>query len=220
MQKSSKTWWDNKLHKYAGQDFVTKPSIFIKEIEHFFPANSKILEIGAGHGQDSIYLAAQGSTITSTDFSDTALMYLKKAVPKKLKTKIKILKLDITEKFPFEQNQFDIVYSHLSFHYFDLETTKKIIQKLLKILKPNGIFALIVNSIDDPEYKTGKKLDQDFYELAPGDIKRFFSVESLGMLMKPYFEILLLDNKGTTHKDKEKGVNNLIRFVGRKISTN
>jgi SAM-dependent methyltransferase len=94
--------------------------------------------------------------------------------------------------------------------------TQNIMREIQRVLKPDGIFAMIANSIDDPEYGTGTKLEEDVFELSSGDIKRFFSEDSLRNFVQEYFEIVLLDNHGTTHKDIEKGVSNLIRFVGRR----
>ncbi len=212
-----KAFWDKKLHSYASQDFVNIPSIFLLEVLKYIKKNSKVLELGAGHGQDSVYLAKEGHTVIATDFSDTAVEYLeKKKAENNLDDELQIRKLDTMEIGSLNGQKFDVVYSHVSLHYFTLEDTKNILTTIHSLLNDNGLLIFIANSTDDPEYMQGTMLEEDYFELEPGDVKRFFSVETVTKLTAELFEIELLDNKGTTIKDKKKGVNNLIRFVGRK----
>jgi len=208
-------WWNKKQDKYAIKDWIDKPSMFAKWVLQFFPKEGKILELGAGQGRDTRFFASHGYGVVSTDFSNTALGYNRKKLPDKLKKKINIQQLDLSKPFPFEDNSFDAVYSHLSVHYFDDEVTNQIFSEIYRVLRPGGMVAILVNSINDPEYGMGKKLGKDFFELSPGDVKHFFSLEYMKAKTEN-FETIVLDNKGETYKDKAKGVVNLIRFVGRK----
>ncbi|EFB42542.1 hypothetical protein pah_c004o030 [Parachlamydia acanthamoebae str. Hall's coccus] len=108
-----------------------------------------------------------------------------------------------------------MVYAHLSLHYFDLKTTLAILSEIERILKPGGVFAFLTNSVNDPEYKTGKLLEEDFFQMDKVT-KRYLSIESARQLTRN-FQIGLLDNLGQTYKDQAKGVNHLIRFVGNKL---
>lgn len=209
------TWWDKKHKKYATEDWIDKPTIFAKWAIKYFPKEGELLELGAGHGQDTRFYAQLGYKITSTDFSDTACVYNKTKTPENLKSNITVQAMDIGNPFPFAANKFDIVSAHLAVHYFNHKTTVKVFNEIERVLKPNGVVALIVNSIEDPEYGTGKLLEKDYFELTPGDVKHFFSTNYMKELTKN-FETIVLDNQGTTHKDNAKGVFNLIRFVGRK----
>lgn len=208
-------WWNKKHQKYDTEDWINKPSIFVEWAVKYFPKSGKILEIGAGHGQDSRYLADHGYQIVSTDFSETAVEYNQQKTPENLKGKITIIKIDVSEDLPFDSNTFDVVYCHLSLHYFNDLKTGEIFSEIYRVLKPGGIFAVLVNSVDDPEYGQGKELGPDFFELSPGDIKHYFSLSYMAEKTKT-FETIVLDNHGTTHKDNAKGVTNLIRFIGRK----
>ncbi len=213
--ESRLAWWDKKSEKYATKDWIDKTTIFAEWALHFFPENGKVLELGAGHGQDTRFFANHEYEVISTDFSSTALNYNKKKLPSGLKSKVSIQQLDLSKTFPFEDDSFDVVYSHLSIHYFDDRTTSQIFSEIHRVLKPGGVVAILVNSVDDPEYGMGKKLGEDFFELSPGDVKHFFSLEYMRGKTKG-FGTLVLDNRGETYKDKAKGVFNLVRFVGRK----
>ena len=192
-------WWNKKHQKYATEEWINKPSIFSEWVLNYFPKNGKILEIGAGHGQDSRFFAEKGYLVTATDFSDSAIKFIEEKTPINLLNRVSISKVDIAKSLPFEDNSFDVVYAHLSLHYFDDETTENIFSEIYRVLKPNGIVAVLVNSTDDPEYGTGKPIGPDYYELAPGDVKHFYSQESLAKKTK-IFKIIVLDNQGSTHK--------------------
>lgn len=114
----------------------------------------------------------------------------------------------------FKDEAFEIVYSHLSVHYFTQKITKQIFSEIYRVLKPKGIVAILVNSTFDPEYGTGMELEEDYFEI-DSVRKRFFKVDSMKSFVQE-FQVIVLDNLGATYKDRTKGVSNLIRFVGKK----
>jgi SAM-dependent methyltransferase len=209
-------WWDKKHQKYASEDWVDKTTIFAKWAINYFPKSGKMLELGAGHGQDSRFFAGLGYQVISTDFSDTAIYYNTQKTPKSLKDKMSIQKVDSSKTLPYKSETFDIVYCHLALHFFDDQKTKEVFSELKRVLKKDGILAVLTNSIDDPEYGTGVKLGPDYFELSPGDVKHFFSLAYTNEITKG-LKTIVLDNHGTSHKDNAKGVFNLIRYIGKKI---
>lgn len=202
-----------KLHSnYKEQSWIEKPSLFAETAIKYFPKFGKVLDLGAGQGQDSRFFAEHGHEVFSTDISDLALELNRAKIPPKLKDKITVEKLDLTSDFSYPDESFDVVYAHLSLHYFDKDTTIKIFGEIERVLKPGGIFAFLVNSTSDPEYRTGQEIEEDFFKI-DGMLKRYFSVETARKFVSN-FDISILDNFGETYKDSAKGVHNLIRFVG------
>lgn len=112
--------------------------------------------------------------------------------------------------------EFDVVYAHLSLHYFSREKTKEIVKDIHRVLKQWWIFAILLNTIEDSECGEGEKLEDDYYMIRSVP-KRYFSVSSAREVFSSGFETVLLDNQGETYKDREKWIHNLIRFVWRKI---
>lgn len=208
MTDDTKTFWQKKLTKYSNEDWANKPSIFATQAINYFPKPGKILELGAGLGQDTIFFAQKGFNVTSTDLIDLFTTQ----VPEDLKPNIDFQTLDLTNHLPFPPQSFDIVYSHLALHYFDKQRTQQLFNEIYEVLKPGGILAVLTNTIDDPETKQFEKLEDDYYQDPSGVKKRFFSSDSLKEFTSN-FETILLDNKGETHKDEIK---TLIRFIGKK----
>jgi SAM-dependent methyltransferase len=211
---SDATWSD--VHKnYQTQDWIDKPSIFAETAIQYFPKAGKILELGAGQGQDGRFFAEHGYSVVCTDLEDTALGLANEKLPEDLQEKVSLQKLDLREALPFEAASFDMVYAHLSLHYFELESTARLLDQITRVLKPGGVLAFLVNSTSDPEYASGKQLEPDFFQVDKVT-KRYFSVVSTRELISDFYEINLLDNLGETYKDANKGVHNLIRFIGLK----
>jgi hypothetical protein len=83
-------------------------------------------------------------------------------------------------------------------------------------MKKWGVFAILLNTKDDPEYGTGNKIENDFFMIW-WIAKRYFDIESVKRLFWEWFEVIVLDNQGESYKDREKWIHNLIRFVWKKI---
>lgn len=105
------------------------------------------------------------------------------------------------------------MYAHLSLHYFSEEVTKAIFKEIKRVLKGGGIVAVFTNSVNDPEFNTGKRIEEELFEIE-GIQKRFFSKYSMDYFVQD-FQVILLDDNGKTYKDEAKGIRNLIRFVGK-----
>lgn len=210
---SQDVWAD--LHKrYRTQDWIDKPSLFAAQVVDYFPPQADILELGAGLGQDSHFFAEYNFKVIATDLEKTLIEIDERKQSPDVKERVQFLQMDMRQPFPCEDKSFDVVYAHLSLHYFDKATTRKIFDEIHRVLKPQGWLAFLVNSTDDPQYNTGKSIEPDYF-FVDDKPKRFFSVESVRELVGDY-EIKILDNLGETYKDSAKGVHHLIRFLGQK----
>jgi SAM-dependent methyltransferase len=204
--------WNTQHLKYAQTEWINKSSLFAQYAIGFFPSTGTIIDIGCGQGQDSRFFGQHGYDVTGIDFSEEGIRIAKEKTDL---PNVHFMVADISEPLSFEDESFDVVYSHLAIHYFTKEKTKLIFQELNRILKKDGILALFVNSIHDPQYETGTKIEDDYFAI--GDIeKRYFSKESLQEYIEG-FKILVLDEKGETYKDRAIGVSNLVQFIGKKV---
>jgi SAM-dependent methyltransferase len=94
----------------------------------------KILDVGCGLGEASVYFAKKGATVTALDISPEMLIAAKK-LAKKNNVTIKT-EVGSSEKFNLKNEQFDIIYAGNCFHHSEI---KKAIMEVKKHLKPNGI---------------------------------------------------------------------------------
>lgn len=204
--------WTDKHKDYAARGWIDKPSLFAETAITYFPKTGKVLELGAGQGQDSRFFAEHGYDVVSTDLEQSALDLSKTKLPANLANKVSLRQVDLREPLPFEDSVFDVVYAHLSLHYFDDITTKDLLAEIWRVLRAGGVLAFLVNSASDPEASMGMEVGPS-YRQVEGVIKRFFTIQMAETYVAK-FETKLLDDQGETYKDIDKGVHNLIRFIG------
>lgn len=170
-----KDYWNKEHHKWINNpikmdDWLDKHQELIKN------TNSKILDLGCGLGNDSLYLAKLNKEVIAIDYSKEALDFVSKNIKG-----IETLELDISKKLPFKDNEFELIIADLSLHYFDNKTTFEIMYEIKRILKDNGVLLARVNSINDFNYgiNDGKAIEWHYY-FVNGYNKRFFSKEDIG----------------------------------------
>lgn len=95
----------------------------------------KILELGAGAGEASVYFAKKNADVTATDISNGMLEVVKQLAVKH-KVPVKCVKCS-SDMLPFESNIFDVVYAANLLHHVDIEKT---IIEARRVLKPEGLF--------------------------------------------------------------------------------
>ncbi len=96
----------------------------------------KLLELGCGAGEASVYFAKKGAKVTATDISNEMLEVVKK-VAEKHGVQVETLKA-YSHTVDVGDGTFDIVYAANLLHHVDLETT---LREAHRILKEGGVFA-------------------------------------------------------------------------------
>ncbi len=162
--------------------FGLEPSLPAKKALNIFKENncSKIVELGAGLGRDSIYFGKNSINVTALDYSKNGIKVINEKIKKEnLTSSISTLKFDIREDLPFESNSVDACYSHM---LYCMALTQKDLDKLNseihRILKPDGINIYTVRNTDDGDYKKGIHRGEDLYEI-DGFIIHFFSKDKI-----------------------------------------
>lgn len=205
----------------AGSRAMTRrdiPSIFASDVVSYFPRWGTILDLGAGLGRDSRFFATMGYYVVSTDIASSALKLSIGHTPDVLKARIAFLSFDMRTGLPFQNDIFEVIYAHLSLHYFDRLTTLAITDEVYRVLKSGGVFAFLTNSTRDPECGTGPEIEKDLFFIKEDDgegPKHYFSIDSTRQFVTR-FETVMLDDGGEADYKAERGVHNLIRFVGGK----
>jgi len=183
-----------KLWEKKWRDAKTMPvNAFAKKSYSFFKnKHNKLLDLGCGSGKDSIYFAKKGLDVTAVDFSKTGLDKISKNIDN-----LKIVNQSL-ENLKFKPNSFDIIYAHLSLHYFDDRTTSKIFIKLHSILKKNGLIFIKCKSTDDILFGKGKKIEPNMYR-RNNHIRHFFSKDYMQDKLSKYKILKIRKTSSTTY---------------------
>ncbi|MFH2105310.1 MAG: class I SAM-dependent methyltransferase [Parcubacteria group bacterium] len=185
----SEKYWQNKWvnrTRESVNNFARRSYTLIKD-KNF----KTLLEIGCGSGQDSLYFHRQGLQVTALDFSRSGIAQLKAK-----NAKIDCRQQDIRQA-KFKPNSFDIIYAHLSLHYFDDRTTTQIFAKLHRWLKPGGYIFIKCKSTNDSLYGQGKKIGPDMYD--KGHVRHFFSPEYMQEKLQQFKIIKIRKTSSTYH---------------------
>ncbi len=169
----------NELHKDFASKNPMKYDDWLEEFEDIISkVDTEIIDLGCGvTGNNTLYLLEKGKKVISCDFAEEALNRVSKIEG------AKTLLFDMLEVFPFENNKTDLIIADLSLHYFKMEDTKRIINEIKRVLKPNGYLLFRVNSINSTEYKelveAGNELLEPNLFFNKNMEKRFFSSENI-----------------------------------------
>jgi len=181
----NKKWKDKWINKNNWPE-----SLFAKRV-YLFIKNKRlktVLDLGCGGGRDSQYFSRKGLRVTAVDIA------ISEQQQKKIKSNnIQFIKSDI-RNIKIRENSFDIIYAHLSLHYFDDKMTSKILRNLYSILKPGGYIFIKCKSIDDPLFGKGKMIESNFYNFE--HTRHFFSKEYMREKLKD-FRIIKISKTNT-----------------------
>lgn len=143
----------------------------------------KICDIACGGGELSLKLARKGCEVYGIDFSRD---FIKSAGGSKKKRDVRCeFVVGDAECLPFRSGFFDKVVSNCSLEHFHNDT--RALQEMRRVLKPNGILVLTVDSLSYPNIK----MDTIRMHRSVASVVNYYSRESLGeKLEKAGFEIV------------------------------
>ncbi|MCL2586656.1 MAG: class I SAM-dependent methyltransferase [Firmicutes bacterium] len=218
---SQKEWWnarfsdDKEIMRQGLQAATAKiltDKLWVENLPEFgqvaeSAVGSRVIDLGCGYGQLSLFFEKLGACVTAVDFSENALAVLK-SHSSNIKTKV----LDITKPLPFDDEDFDIVIANLSLHYFSEFDTRNAITEAKRILKKDGFLVGSVVSTEEWEFVkhrgTFQEIEPNHYHeiFDSGRTKhiRFFSRDCINKFFGD-FEFLYLENKFEQRMGKSKG---------------
>jgi len=197
----------------------TKPLPDLKEIIKISPRGIA-LDIGAGEGRNSIFLAKNGFEVEAIDKVREGLEKCQKLAEKynlPIKTKV----VDV-KKFKFEENKYSLILSVNALDFLKLKEIKKLLKKIKYSLLGRGFFYLTVFTREDPlckKYIKERVKMPERYTFFIYNFKtyhHFFEKEELLNLLKD-FEVLKIEEKRIKEKHGGKThFHHLIRIICKK----
>ena len=193
-------YWTKHVNLELEDDF------WIEDYTNYLNNSGLCLDLGCGIGQYSKWFMNHDYKVISSDISKIALDKVKEFNDN-------VVNLDMREKLPFEDNEFDVVFANLSIHYFSDLETKNLMKEIKRILKKDGLFVGSVNGIEGLEVikETAKVLDHHYYFNNDKYI-RLFDIDDVKNYLN-IFDIIKVDKRETVRFDNKK---NYIVFVAKK----
>lgn len=173
-----------------------------------------ILEVGCGAGNNLWALAMEGFKVFGIDGSETAIS-MAKTTFSKLGLQGELSVGDFTERLPYEDEKFDLVFDRGSITCVEYEEARRTIREVHRVLKKGGYFFFNPYSIFHTSYLTStKKLSNRYVYTEAGSIAGtgyvcFYSMKDALDLLEGFEvvelkELLLKDEiNGNIHSEFE-----------------
>ncbi|MCX7592198.1 MAG: class I SAM-dependent methyltransferase [Fischerella sp.] len=100
-------------------------------------SDTKVLDLCCGSGQATQLLVKLSQNVTGLDASPLSVQRAKQNVPQAEYVQA------FAEEMPFADNEFDLVHTSVALHEMQPEQLRKIIKEVYRVLKPDGVFALV-----------------------------------------------------------------------------
>ncbi|MBN2884340.1 class I SAM-dependent methyltransferase [Patescibacteria group bacterium] len=183
---------------------------FLKKNEHVVFDGLKILDLGSGNGKHSNYLAQMGDNeVFGFDISLTAVR-LAREQAKSLGISVDYRVADIGAKYPFENDNFDLVIDIMSSNSLHEKERAIYLKEVQRILKNGAHFfvrALCKDGDDNAKVllkqHPGKEYDT-YINKDMGLTERVFSREDFINTYSKYFKIQFLEKKTNYAKFKKQ----------------
>lgn len=184
----------NKVYKSDNAFFGEEHSNFATFCFNYMITNKhvkKILDLGAGHGRDSIFFATNGFEVKALDYSGVAVEILTEIANEK-RLPITSQVFDVKNKpFPIPDSHFDAGYSHMLLNMrFSQQELHFVLSEIRRVLKPNGWNFFSVRNRNDKFYGTGQEIEKGIYDINGFHIRFFTEKELYGLTKSEGFEIL------------------------------
>ena len=166
--------WDDWHRTHTSASRSSNAHSLIDKFVNLLPhtKDRRILEVGCGQGREAIALARMGLAVDAFDLSPLAVT-LARENARQADVTINAIEHDAAEPLPYNTNRFAGIFAHLSLHYFDEATTRKIFAELARVTMPAGGILFTVRSVHDRFYGRGDHVDDNLF-CFEGHIRGFF----------------------------------------------
>ncbi|MFX1606009.1 MAG: class I SAM-dependent methyltransferase, partial [Promethearchaeota archaeon] len=142
--------WSASYSSIPPWDVSHPQQAFVKLVESGELTPSRVLDIGSGPGENTIFLAEQGFSAVGIDFTPEAVEIARnRAVQHGVKIEFVLGNVFNLEQF-FVANTFDYVIDSGLFHSIRLEDLDQFVQQVRHVLKPGGIYYMLCFSDKEP----------------------------------------------------------------------
>ena len=149
-----------------------------------------VLELGAGQGRDTLYLARRGFHVHALDYAPEGLSVIEaKAAAADLAERVSVGLHDVRERLPLGDAAIDASYSHMLLCMaLTTPDIERLVADLHRVIRPHGLVVYTVRTTDDAHYGAGVAHGDDMYEHG-GFVVHFFD-RALIERMAAGFELL------------------------------
>jgi SAM-dependent methyltransferase len=143
-------FWEN-LYKTnsVAWDLKTPASAFLDLLNsEFFRNRNKMLVIGCGYGYDAIAAAKNNFDVTAVDFSESAINFARELALNE-NVNVNFIAEDFFLLDNDHSGSYEIIFDYVTYCAIDPSRRKEYADKIYELLKPDGIFAIILFPVEN-----------------------------------------------------------------------
>lgn len=211
-ERLSQEEWGN-IYNNSRAELVKKDlkddnvACWTKELVKLTNEGDKVLEIGAGSGETSIYLAKLNREVTALDFSKDSLELIDTVAEGCVNT----VYADATKKLPLNEKEYDVIFQAGLLEHFNFEEQSAMLELWKRNLKDDGIMISLVPNAASLAYRVGKAISEKNGTWKYGLEEPLYSFQ--GQMSKAGFNVLSEYTIGAEHALKFLPKMSLLRVV-------
>lgn len=163
LAREQREHWERTYTVHPGM-YGERPSEPAEYAAGVFRPGGDVLELGAGHGRDTLFLARRGFRVTAADFSPIGLEQLAERAAGENLTITTVVQ-DVREPLRLPDGSADAVYAHMLF-CMALSTAELValVGEVRRVLRPGGVLVYTVRHTGDAHYGAGTGHGDDIWE--------------------------------------------------------
>ncbi len=168
-----------KHSKKKNKNYINEPDKYYFKLFKKLKKN-KLLEIGAGTGENTLRLIKMKFNVCATDISPRSVEAMNKKYSKYKNFSSKVVDM---EKLPFRNESFDIIVSAGSLSYGD---NNRVMNEIYRVLKLGGSVVLIDSLNDNPIYRFNRYIHYIKGNRSESTLKRMPNVNLIDKYIKKF----------------------------------
>jgi SAM-dependent methyltransferase len=195
--------WETRYAK-PDYEFGTAPNVFLAACKPLLPKTGRALSVADGEGRNGVWLAEQGLTVLSIDFSPTAQRKAR-ALAAGRKVHVDFIQTDV-HAFPYPENAFDVVVE--IFAQFSTPAERAVKWAGMRgALKPGGLLIIQGYTPKQLDYGTG----------GPKEIERLYTRALLAKAFGDFGDLAFTEEEREMHEGAaHSGMSAVIGLTARK----
>ncbi|MDX2683195.1 class I SAM-dependent methyltransferase [Streptomyces sp. NY05-11A] len=159
--------WQNTYTAHPGMygEQPSTPAVYAARVFRSAGAHD-VLELGAGHGRDALFLAREGFTVQATDFSPVGLEQMRDAAHSQgVEHRVTSVVHDVRDPLPLPDASVDAVFAHMLLCMaLSTKEIRALVGEVSRVLRPGGTFVYTVRHTGDAHYGAGTRHGDDIFE--------------------------------------------------------
>jgi len=180
-----------------------------------------VLDIGAGMGRNSFFLAQNGFTVEAIDINENNINNIKK-ISEENNWRIQAFSQNL-KNFDFINSKYSLILAIQCFNFIKKSEFDNVIEKIKNSLKQNSLMIISAFTTEDPSYKKLKEKhkpveENTFYSANQPNWWHFFNKNELKQYFNSDFEILHFKEKIVEDQKPQPHFHGICEMVIKKIS--